>query len=197
MTLRLLAFLLVGISPFLLAADDAEQLITLKDQSVIRARVTEMSGGFYSVKSPVLGDMKIPASEVVSIQAEGTDKNSGTLQAAGESNTLHGQPSPAPVGLDSMKAAVFSKVQTWAATREGMDAVTAFSQDPNVKAVMNDPQVMQAIQKGDFNSLMNSPSMKSIMENPRTKTLIQSVLQQKSPAAPASNMSPASQVPTE
>ena len=53
---------------------------------------------------------------------------------------------------------------------------------------MNDPQVMQAIQNGDYNALMKSPAMKNLLDNPQTKNLIQNVL--KSQDAPLETVPP-------
>lgn len=177
--------------PFLLAlvvlagslvAGDAPgfQVITLKDKSVIRAQVTEMSGGFYIAKSPALGDMKIPSGEVVSIQQEAAAVSAPAQ--AGDSATA--QPLPGAAGLDALKSAVASKVQGLVSTREGMNAVMEFSQNPDVKAVMNDPEVMKAIHGGDYGALMKSQAMKSLLDNPRTKALIQSIMAAQGGAQP-------------
>lgn len=194
MILRLVAFVGFGISPLLFAGVGDSQLITLKDNSVIHARVTEMSGGFYLAKSPVLGDIKIPAGNVVSIQSEATEAQSAGSPAAAVLTTglTSAQPTHGPDGVESLKAAVVSKVQSWASTREGMGAVMNFSQNPDVKAVMNDPQVMQAIQNGDYNALMKSPAIKSLLESPQTKNLMQNILKPQTtpPASPAGSATP-------
>ena len=100
MIFRLVAFALLAVSPPLLSGDGGLQVITLKDSSVIRARGTEMSGGFYLARSPVLGEVKIPAGEVVSIRDEGA-----SAQSEGEPSTKSASlpdaasPSPAPASL--------------------------------------------------------------------------------------------------
>ena len=190
MTYRLVAFALLGFFPQLFAGDNGLQVITLKDTSVIRAHVTEMSGGFYLVKSPVLGEMKIPTAEVVSILPEdSTVPSTGAPPPAGNGTA---QPSATAAGLDSLRSALSSKVKDLVSTRDGMNAVMSFSQNPDLKAALNDPQVMQAIQNRDYNALMKSPTMKSLLDNPRTKELIQSILHQKSqaPIAPPGEPSP-------
>ena len=178
MTLRLVGLALLGISALLPAADNGLQVITLKDNSVIRARVTEMSGGFYSASSPTLGDMKIPTSEVVSIHNETTAVQSAGAPAPVFQKTGAAQPEPASgaIGLDSLRSALSSKVQGFVSSRDGMNAVMDFSRRPDVKAIMNDPQVMKAIQSGDYTALMQSPAMKNLLDNPQTKNLIQSIL---------------------
>lgn len=195
MILRLVAFVCLGISPLLFAGDGDLQAITLKDNSVIRAKVTEMSGGFYLAKSPTLGDIKIASAEVVSIQPDGAAAESAGAPAAALTTGLApAQSSPAgSAGVESLKAAVVSKVQSWASTREGMDAVMNFSQNPAVKAIMNDPQIMQAIQNGDYQALMKSPAIKALLDSPQTKSLMQGILKPQAapPASPAGSTTPA------
>ncbi|MEI8313454.1 MAG: hypothetical protein WCH98_22110 [Verrucomicrobiota bacterium] len=177
--------------PGLLTAGDTHdvQVITLKDRSVIRAQVTEMSGGFYLVKSPLLGDMKIPTGEVISIQQEAAAvQSAGAADTASKSEAAAAQPLLGTAGLESLKSTLASKVQDLVSTREGMNAVMDFSQNPDLKAVMNDPQVMKAIQNGDYSALMKSQAMKSLLDNPRTKALIQSVMTSQS--TPQSKASP-------
>ena len=192
MTLRLVAFALLGISPLLPAGDNDLQVITLKDNSVVRAQVTEMSGGFYFAKSPALGDMKIPTGEVVSIHNEATAAQSADASSIPpKSETADAQASPGATGLESIRSALSSKVQDLVSTHEGMNAVMDFSRNPDVKAVMNDPQVMKAIQAGDYKALMQSPAMKTLFDNPQTKSLIQSVLHSKTQDAASPGEPPA------
>jgi hypothetical protein len=193
MTLRLVALVFVGIAPLLFAGDNGQQVITLKDSSVIRAQVTEMSGGFYFVKSPALGDMKIPTGEVVSIHNEAAatpSTGAPATNAANPSDPVAPHPTPGAAGLEPLRSALSSKVQDLVSTRDGMKAIMDFSRNPDVKAVMNDPQVMQAIQAGDYNALMQSPAMKALLDNPQTKGLIQSVLGSKPQDAPPETPSP-------
>lgn len=195
MILRLVGFLCLGISPLLFAGDGELQAITLRNNSVIRARVTEMSGGFYLAKSPTLGDIKIATGEVVSIQPDrAAVESAGTPAAALTTGLTPTQPSSSgPSAVESLKAAVASKVQSWASSREGMDAMMNFSQNPAVKAIMNDPQVMQAIQNGDYPALMKSPAIKALLDSPQTKSLMQSILKPQAapPASPSGSTAPA------
>ena len=193
MTLRLVALALIGISPQLLAGDNGLQVITLKDSSVIRAQVTEMSGGFYLLKSPALGDMRIPTGEVVSIRGEGAPAQNADVPVAdstGQPVAASAQPTAGSASLESLRSALSSKVQSLVSTSAGMNAVMDFSKNPDLKAVLNDPQVMQAIQNGDYNALMKSHAMKNLLDNPQTQSLIQSVMRphdtpQMKPAAEA------------
>ena len=193
MILRLVAFVCLGISSLVFAGDGNLQVITLKDNSVIRAQVTGMSGGFYTAKSPTLGEIKIASGEVVSIQSQAVavPSDNSPETAVLTVGPASAQPTPGSAAVESLKAALASKVQSWVSTREGMDAVMNFSQNPAVKAIMSDPQVMQAIQNADYPALMKSPAIKSLLDSPQTKTLMDSILKSRpatpvaSPAAPA------------
>ncbi|MFZ2957641.1 MAG: hypothetical protein WA705_12185 [Candidatus Ozemobacteraceae bacterium] len=67
------------------------QILTLKDRSVIRAEILEMKDGVYRVKSPTLGEMKIPADSILSIANENV-----TLQSGDGSDAAHSAPQSAP-----------------------------------------------------------------------------------------------------
>lgn len=187
MILRAVILTFVATASLLAADGDAAlQVITLKDNSVIRAHVTEVAGGFYLANSPTLGNLKIPTGEVVAIKNEElSNPEAGTALSDAKSDARNSagvqiQPTASNTGMGNLESALSSKVQDWASSKEGMNAVMQFSQNSDVKAVMGDPAVMQAIRSGDYKTLMNSPAMKKLIENSQTQALIQNVLGQKS-----------------
>lgn len=176
---------LFGVYGLLTAGEPGEfQVITLKDKSVLRAQVVEMSGGFYHAKSPVLGDMKIPSSGIISICAEATATSPAAKIGTGKALSSASSET-APADLAGLQAAVSSKVRSLITTNEGMNALMELSRKPEVQAVMNDPQVMQGIKNCDYNALMNSPAIKQLLDDPQTKGFVRSVMNQK-PEAPTS-----------
>jgi hypothetical protein len=191
-TLRF-ALLLLAFHSVCAAEDAPMQTITLKDKSVIRAQVTEISGGYYRLKSPVLGEMQIPTAGVISIQpdaAPAQPSNTPTSDNLTIGPSAATQPSPAQQDINSLQSTLTSKVQNLVSTKEGLNAVMAFSGNKDVKAVMNDPQVMKAIQNGDYQALMKSPAMKQLIDNPQTKALIQSVLSPAPQSTPQARSTP-------
>ncbi len=176
-----LALALVGLAPWLSANDTMPlQIITLKDNSVVRARVSESIAGFYIAQSPTLGDMKIPVSQVISIQNEATTNPLPRGEAGSprnnSSNPAAVQNSMGASPTDALKSALASKVQGLVSTPAGMAAIQQFSQNQDLKAILSDPNVMNAIQSGNYEALMKSPAIKKLMDNPQTKDLIQSVM---------------------
>ena len=48
-------------------ADQSEQVITLKDGSQIKGVLSGIDNGVYTVKTPIIGDVHVAASDVASI----------------------------------------------------------------------------------------------------------------------------------
>ncbi len=196
MKLLPIALVLAGLPALLPAGDlSSVQLITLKDKSVIRAQVSEVTGGYYVATSPTLGSLKIPTNQVVSITPE--DPASADLPPAGTmlpatpvnpSNSPTGNSSATSASAALLSPALTSQVQSFFSTGGGMSALQQFSQNKALKSVMNDPDFMKAIQNGDYEALMKSPAMSKLIDNPETKQLIQSIL--KPSSTPPAKTSP-------
>ena len=174
--MKSLLFTLVLFSfPAFLSAESADsiQIITLKDASVIRAKVTEDAGGFFLIKSPALGEIKIRTSDIASIKQ--ANPQSAILPKTQSSPAADASPSGA-AGAADLQSDLSSKVQNFLSSGSGMAAVTQLSQNPNVKAVLADPNLVKAIQSGDTAALRESPAVKQLMDNPQTKSLIKSLI---------------------
>jgi hypothetical protein len=169
-------------------ADDGSEIriVTLQDGSVIRAQVPGSSGGFYTVRSATLGEMKIPVENVVSIMSA-TDPGAPSARPAVSATPAgSAQQAVSQTGVAGLQSALASQVRSFVSTSDGMAAVTQFSQNPDMKAVLSDPALAKAIQTGDYNALMNSPAVRRLMANPETKALIQGVLGRQLPSGSGS-----------
>jgi len=132
------------------------QIITLKDASIIYAKVIDDTGGFFVIKSPALGEVKIRTNEIHSIKS--TNPQSAILPTTALSSD------PADVTLAEKPDADNSEVKQLA-------------NNPDlVKAVLGDPNMMKAIQKGDIATLRGSPVVRQLLSDPQTKSLIKRFL---------------------
>ena len=61
-------------------ADQAEQIITLKDGSQIKGQLSGIENGIYTVKTPIIGDVHVAASDVASITNGGATPATGIAQ---------------------------------------------------------------------------------------------------------------------
>ena len=50
--------------------------------------------------------------------------------------------------------------------------VLSLQDDPQVKAILDDPATMQAVQSGDLNALMNDPKLRALLDNPTVRSLV-------------------------
>ena len=139
LTCLLLAGMLLA--PFHGLADE----ITLADGSRIQGEVIAMSDGRYHIRTRSLGVVELPADQIQSIAKSHAAPIAG---AAGSSN-----------------AAVQSLQATMVQDRDVMARILNLQNDPDMQAVLQDPELMQAIQRFDMNTVVNHPKFKRLMEN--------------------------------
>ncbi|MEI6034876.1 MAG: hypothetical protein WCS65_11430 [Verrucomicrobiae bacterium] len=174
------------------------QAITLKDSGVINAEITEVTGGFYLINAPALGEMKIPTGNVLSIR-KATYHN---VDYPETDAVLPASENPADASAEqsvasALQLALSSKVKNFLSTGDGMAAAAQISEDHDWKAVLADPTVMKAIRSKDGAALISLPSVSRLMESSQTKSLIQSILnpgtqtssKEKKPSAPSAHPS--------
>ena len=167
------------------------QVITLKDQSVIKGEVLEMKNGTYSIKTATMGELKIAADQIVSMMNEGATPlvaqpaSSNTRPSVGGLNIREGNPKaprvmskpliapPTPEAPTSnAQGQVNERVQSMMMNGQFAEKVTGLSESKDLDSVMADPEVMRAIQNLDYEFLMNNPKMKQLMESGEVKGLL-------------------------
>jgi ubiquinone biosynthesis protein Coq4 len=52
-----------------------------------------------------------------------------------------------------------------------MNGITSLQSDPQVQALLADPEVLRAIQSLDFDTLSTNPKIQALMKNPKVKAL--------------------------
>ena len=82
---------------------------------------------------------------------------------------MQGAIDPASMVISTMQSVIMQD-------DEIMGLVLQLQSDPNLMILMSDPQVMQAIQTGNFTALEQHPAMKDLMSSPQMKQ-IQSYLE--------------------
>ena len=113
--------------------------IELTDGSVITGEVVSLSGGIYTVRSATLGTLRIAASKIRVIRLQGytAPGNSGGQVKSLEDKMLG----------DS----------------EIMDTIHALQNDPDLQKVLQDPEIMKAVQAGDIDALMRNPEFMKLL----------------------------------
>ena len=50
--------------------------------------------------------------------------------------------------------------------------VLSLQDDPQVRAILDDPATMRAVQSGDLGVLMNDPKLRALLDNPTVRSLV-------------------------
>ena len=129
-------------------AGEIKELI-LKDGSVITGEVISLSNGIYTIKSDILGVIKLEESKVRTIQEKSSTVN----------------PSASP----SSSAATAEEVQTlqqkMMSDKEVMSLIQSLQNDPEFKTLLEDPKIMQAVSANDIATLMADPRFTKLLNN--------------------------------
>jgi hypothetical protein len=67
--------------------------------------------------------------------------------------------------IDNMQGALLADP----ASRE---QVLSLQDDPQVKAILDDPATMRAVQSGDLGALLNDPKLRALLDNPTVRALV-------------------------
>jgi len=63
-----------------------------------------------------------------------------------------------------------------------MALITPLQDDPEVRALLADPKVLEAVQAGDYGALLDDPRIRKVMDSPQVREIEQR-LQPKNPGA--------------
>lgn len=116
------------------------QEIELSDGSVITGEVVSLSGGIYTVRSATLGTLRIEASKIRVIRLQGS---------AGPSDAAGGQ--------------VKSLENKMLGDSEIMDVIRVLQDDPDLQKILQNPEIMRAVQTGDIAAFMRNPEFMKLL----------------------------------
>jgi hypothetical protein len=136
-----LVFILVARSAFAGGLREIE----LKDGSIITGDVVSLSNGMYTIKSDSLGTVKIEESKVNVIRPKSSPQGAGAAKSAGgEALSLQ------------------NKMMN---DQEIMGMIQSLQNDPEFKKILEDPEVLKAVNEGDTAALMANPKFTKLLNN--------------------------------
>ncbi len=141
--------------------------ITLKDGSVIKGELVSFENGTYTVQTENLGLLQLPEANVISVATGGTVAQAPAAAA---------QPDFAK-NVSAMQSQIMADPQT-------MEAVQAMAEDPEIVAMISDPNFIKklttAVSSDNIDSVADDPRLQELMGNPKMKALVEQ-LQEKAP----------------
>jgi hypothetical protein len=132
--------------------------LVLKDGTVIHGEIDSLQNAVYTVKSNSLGTLQIRQQDVQVID------NASTAAV--------GAPTSGSMSESAQRNAVQSKL-----TQDPtlLSKVEALQSDPDVLAILNDPEIMSTIASGDYGVLMSHPKIIALMQNSQMQEIVDSV----------------------
>ena len=125
--------------------------IELKDGSVISGEIISLGNGKYTVKSESLGTIKIPDSKIRSI------RSAGSTGGGKKENKLN--------------SAVDAISKKMAGNAELMKMILALQSDADFQAILNDPEIMKAINSGNYDALTANPKFLKLLNKSAVKDI--------------------------
>lgn len=138
----------------------AEEIL-LQDGSRLQGKILSMENGTYTLQTSSMGVIRLKQSQIRSISQDGSGtSNSDPLAAASAS-----------AGQSAVQA-----LQSSMTNNPGvMTMIMSLQNDPDMQAVLSDPEVMRAIQNFDLEALKNHPKIKKLMQNSKIRDISGSV----------------------
>ena len=128
--------------------------IELFDGTVITGEVLSLTGGVYSVKSDSLGSLRIEESKIRTIRSKSPAGNGSQNDPASASHA----------GVRSLQDKMMSD-------KEIMTMIQSLQNDPEFKKMLEDPEVMKAVNAGDVAALMANPAFLKLLSNPTVQDI--------------------------
>ncbi|MBF0159118.1 MAG: hypothetical protein HQL58_06295 [Magnetococcales bacterium] len=134
--------------------------VTLSDGSTIKAEVVSLQGDSYTLRSPSMGTLTVPATRVLSLS---------------RGNNPPPSPSPATtLSQADLDAARVHVTQAIMSNPKLMERLLALQHDPAIRRIMNDPKLSAAVQAGDVGQLQAMPEFGRLLNHPAMLDLIKS-----------------------
>jgi hypothetical protein len=128
--------------------------LELKDGSVVAGEVLSLSNGIYTVKSDILGTIKLEETKVRTIRERSSSGNTGVS-----------------AGNNGATGEVKSLQQKMMSDKEIMNMIRSLQNDPEFKKLMEDPEFMKAVNAGDVAALTADPRFTKLLANPTVQEI--------------------------
>ena len=130
--------------------------VKLTDGSVISGEIVSFSDGVYTVRSGILGTIKINESKIELIRQKSPATTAG--KAVNPSKTSTNEK------VQSIQESIMSDQNI-------MALIFSLQNDPDIQELLNDPVILNAVNSGDFTALMSNPKFINILQNPTIKKI--------------------------
>ncbi len=160
-----IAIFLAVFTPLALAQQNP-QTISLKDGTSIKGQLIDISNGQYTVNTSTMGQIKVPASQILSIHADGVNPGSSSVNSGGK------------FSADTVNSMKNNMMQD----PEIMSLMQDLVKDPEIAAIMQNPSLMQDALSMDPERIKNNPAVQKLMQNPKMLKILEITAQKMQPS---------------
>ncbi|MFQ5671809.1 MAG: hypothetical protein ACE5G9_01845 [Nitrospinales bacterium] len=158
-----IACLMVWLVSFAHAGGGTPKEIELTDGSVIQAEVLSFSNGIYRLKSNTLGVFSIDEKKIRSIRFKQSGSANSPPRGASSRNVPGGNFSA--TGGQPVQQQVREMTDRLMQDPDALRLIQSLSNDPSVKGILKDRELMRAIDRQDLERLATDPKIQSLMRN--------------------------------
>lgn len=138
-------------------AQQPEQTIVLKDGTSIKGFLSSVANGTYTIESQTMGQVKIPAAHIASINA------ANVAPAMNNLTTQDGTLSPSAINIIKMNMLQDPQI---------IALLQKLAEDPSVTEILQNPALMQAALSMDPQQVQNNPDVQKLIQNPTMQEIL-------------------------
>ncbi|MBP5469940.1 MAG: hypothetical protein J6Z11_11935, partial [Candidatus Riflebacteria bacterium] len=125
--------------------------------------------GVYTIRTDTMGDIKVNSDNVVEISSNTAPKNQSNINILegnerGSKNN-YSKNNNSQNDYSAQQKDANAKVQSMMMNEDFMDNLMQLNETSEMQSILNDPEVMEAIQNGDYDFLMNNSKMNDLMNS--------------------------------
>ncbi len=135
-------------------AETLEKEILLKDGSRIRGEIVSMQNGLYEIRTQSLGTIRLGSRQIHSITSVGPAPDASLAEPAAVS----------PSTIESIQSSITGSPGV-------MKSIMELQNDPQMQAVLSDPEIMRAVRNFDLDALAGNPKIQALMKNSRIREI--------------------------
>ena len=138
----------------------AETLV-LRDGTVIHGEIETLQDDVYTVETDSLGTVRVRKQDIRTID------HSDSSTIGSPVGSTRGSP-PKQAELQTMQSRIMQSPNL-------LSRILGMQSDPDVQAVLADPEIMSALASGDYATLMNHPKIIALTSNTKVREVIDGV----------------------
>jgi len=133
--------------------------LVLQDGGVIHGEIKALQDDVYTIETESLGTVRVRKQDVRII-----DHSGGSTVGSSVESSTNGSP-PEQAELQAMQSRMMQNPNLFS-------MIQALQSDPEMQAVLDDPEIMSAMTSGNYAVLMNHPKIIALIRNANVRAVI-------------------------